>query len=122
MTGRAAGYCAGSAAPGYASLGGRRGFWGGGRGGRGGGGGRGGWGYRNQFRATGLFGWQRAAMGYPAAGGAVPTGLPYPGPVAPAISSERELEALQGQAEYFANVLEDIRRRIEELQAKSEKQ
>ena len=60
MTGRAAGYCAGYPAPGYMNASGGRGYWGGGRG-RGAGRGR-----RNWFYATGLTGWQRAAMGQPA--------------------------------------------------------
>ena len=115
MTGRAAGYCAGYAAPGYANPVGGRGLWGGGRGG---GGGRG---RRNRFYATGLTGWQRAAMGYPAFGGGVPAGIPYPGPLAPAMSGGQQLDALKGQAEYFEDTLEGIRKRIEELEAKAKK-
>ena len=115
MTGRAAGHCAGYAAPGYANPAGGRGFWGRARGG---GGGRGGRGWRNQFYATGLTGWQRAAMGYPAFGGGVPAGVPYP---APAPSGEQQLDALKGQAEYFEDTLEGIRKRIEELEAKAKK-
>ena len=90
MTGRAAGYCAGYPVAGYMNPVGGRGFWGRGRGG---GGGRG---WRNQFYATGLTGWQRAAMGYPGFGGAVPAGVPYPGPFGPTISGEQQLEAVDG--------------------------
>jgi len=115
MTGRAAGYCAGYAVPGYANPVGGRGFWGRGRGG---GGGRG---WRNQFYATGLTGWQRAGMGYPAFGGAMPAAAPYPAPFAPAMGGEQELDALKGQAEYFEDALEGIKKRIEELQAKGKK-
>jgi len=89
--------------------------------GRGGGGGRGGRGWRNQFYATGLTGWQRDAAGYPAFGGAVPGAAPYPAPFAPAISGEQQLDALKGQAEYFEDALGGIRKRIEELEAKSKK-
>jgi len=118
MTGRAAGYCAGYAVPGYANPVGGRGFWGWGRGG---GGGRGGRGWRNQFYATGLTGWQRAPMGYPAFGGVTPSAVPYTAPFAPAMSGEQQLDALKGQAEYLEDALEGIRKRIEELEAKSKK-
>ena len=110
MTGRAAGYCAGYAMPGFMNPVGGRGAWGWGRGG-------GGWGRRNWFYATGLTGWQRAAMGYPAAG-AVPYATPYAGPFAPAMSSDQQLDMLKGQAEHFEDALQGIRKRIEELQAK----
>lgn len=109
MTGRAAGYCAGYPAPGYASGVGGRGFGGWGRG-------RGGRGWRNQFYATGLTGWQRAAMG-----GAMPPAAPYAAPFAPAMSAEQQLDTLKGQAEYFEDALDGIRKRIEELEAASSK-
>jgi hypothetical protein len=109
MTGRAAGYCAGYPVPGYASPGGGRGFWGFGRG-RGGGYGR-----RNRFFATGLAGWQRAVGGWPFFGGNA-------GAVAPqGVSSAQQLDLLKGQAEYFESALNDIRTRIEELEARSNK-
>jgi hypothetical protein len=95
---------------------GGRGF-GRGFGGRGGGG----RGWRNQFYATGLTGWQRAAMGGPAFGGAVPPVASYAAPFAPAMSAEQQLDALKGQAEYFEDALDGIRKRIEELEAKSSK-
>ncbi len=90
----------------------------------GGGGGRGGRGWRNQFYATGLTGWQRAAVNYPAFGGVVPPAAPYPypAPVAPAMGGEQQLDALKGQAEYFEDALEGIRKRIGELEAKSKKE
>lgn len=100
MTGRAAGFCAGYQAPGYMSPVGGGGFWGRG-------GGRGGRGRRNQFYATGMTGWQRAAMGYPAYG--------YGGPTGPTMSRAQELETLKGQAEYFEGALEDIKKRLDEL-------
>jgi hypothetical protein len=92
---------------------GGRGFGGFGRGG-GGGGGRG---RRNQFYATGLTGWQRAGMGAGAYG--MPPAYPMPNaaPFGPTQTVEQELNALKSQAEYFGDALEEIRKRIEELQA-----
>jgi len=117
MTGRAAGYCAGYPVPGFMNpYGGRVGFGRGfGRGlGWGLGMGRGGWGRRNMFYATGLTGWQRAATGYvPPAYGAAP---PYVPPYAPP-TKDQELEALKAQAEGFQQALDDIRKRMQELEA-----
>ena len=125
MTGRAAGYCAGYSVPGFANQMGGRGFWGGGRGfGRGIGGGRG---WRNQYYATGLPGWQRFGAGYPAYGGAVPYGgaapygAPYGGGYDPATTKQQELDTLKGQAEYFKDALDGIKKRITELEAESGK-
>ena len=118
MTGRAAGYCAGFGAPGYMNPVPGRGFGGRGRGfGRGGG--RGGHGWRHQFFATGLTGRQRAVMGYPAFGGAVPAAAACAAPFVPTVTKEQELDALKGQAEYFEDALEGIRKRIEELASKT---
>ena len=97
MTGRAAGYCAGSPAPGFTSPGP------GGYAGRGRGRGRG---WRNWFRAIGLTGRQRAVMG-------------RGGPVAGVMSREQELEALKEQAEGFKDALEGIKTRIEELDSEA---
>ena len=93
MTGRAAGFCAGPNAPGYANQGGGRG-----------GGGRG---FRNRFYATGLPGWQRAGM-FDAT----------PPPAAP-FSAEQQLDALKGQVDYFENALNELREKIAELDASS---
>ena len=118
MTGRAAGYCAGYAVPGFMNPIAGRGFWGGGRGG-------GGWGRRNMFYATGMTGGQRAAYGYPAFGGvapapyAAPYGTPYGAPFAPTMTAQQELDGLKGQAEYFEDALDGIKKRIEELQNKA---
>jgi len=114
MTGRAAGYCAGYSAPGYANPVGGRGFGYGGRG-RGGGG----WGRRNWFYATGLPGWARADAGYPAWGGG-----PYAaGAAAPVtgVTADQEVAGLKQQAEYLGNALAEISKRIEELEAGSGK-
>ena len=111
MTGGAAGYCAGYGMPGYLNpVGGRRGFWGRGFGGRGRGGG--GFGWRNRFYATGLTGWQRAGMGWNpgwtgAWAGAAPT-------------REQELEGLKDEASYFEQSLEEIKKRITELEQKTQ--
>ena len=106
MTGRAAGYCAGQGVPGFMNPIAGRGFWGRGRGG---GGGRG---WRNRFYATGLYGWQRAGAGVPVFG--APGG--YAGPFGPAVTEQQELDALKGQADFFQNALEEIRKRLDELQ------
>ena len=110
MTGRAAGYCAGYAVPGFMNPMPGRGFWGGGRGmgfGRGFGRGR---------------GWGAMAWGSPAA--YAPYGA-YPPDAAsaytPPMPPESELEALKAQADYFSSALEEIRKRMDELQAEAEK-
>jgi hypothetical protein len=110
MTGRAAGYCAGYPVPGFMNPIPGRGFFGFGR--RGGGRGR-----RNWFNATGVPGWQRAAYGYPAFGGVPYGGVPFGAPPMPTVTREQEVEVLKGQADYFANALEDIKKRIEELES-----
>jgi len=89
MTGRAAGYCAGYNMPGYANSFLGRGF--GGRGGRGGGWGR--WG-----------GWSGAPYYQAPAYGVAP------------YSPEQNVDALKAQAQYLQKTLEDIQKRIEELE------
>ena len=127
MTGRGAGFCAGYDVPGYMNP-----AYGGGFGrGRGGGFGRGwgrgfgrgrgmgfgrGWGYG--YHATGLPGW---GPGY---------AYPYPYPegfqAAPRTATNsktagtEELAYLKDQARYFTEALEDINKRVEELQKKAE--
>jgi hypothetical protein len=109
MTGRAAGYCAGSATPGHANPVGGRGFFG-----RGGGRGGGGRGRRNWFYATGQPGYVRAAQGLPAFGGSAVFG-----PVAPELSRDQELQVLKTQSQNFETALENVKRRIAELEAES---
>ncbi len=108
MTGRGAGYCAGNGMPGYANYGGGRGGWF--RGPRIQSGGRGfsgrGRGWRNMFYATGLPGWMRY-------GGYYGQDAPY----APALSREDELRMLKDQAEYFKSALEDINKRLNEMES-----
>ncbi|AFC99675.1 hypothetical protein Mtc_0915 [Methanocella conradii HZ254] len=105
MTGRGMGYCTG-----YVPAQGRWLF---GRGaGRGFFCGRGrGRGWRNMYYATGLTGWQRAAAYWP--------GVYWPA-VEP--TREQELEALKRQSEFFERSLEEVRKRIEELESKPQKE
>jgi hypothetical protein len=113
MTGRAAGYCAGYSVPGFMNPIGGRGYWGRGRGFGGRGGGRG---WRNWYYATGLPGWARAPYGYPAWGSVAQPYPFYPGPVAPTVAPEQELAGLKEQAQYFQDALNEISKRIEELE------
>jgi hypothetical protein len=115
MTGRAAGYCAGFGAPGSMNPIPGRGFgaWGRGRGG-------GGRGWRNRFYATGLTGWQRAGLGWPGRGGPWSYTAAYGAQLAPAMTREQEADFLQGQVEYLEDALEGLRKRLEELDAKSQ--
>jgi len=102
MTGRAAGFCAGYASPGYVNPVGGRGFGGVGRG-RGGG-----WGPRSGF-GIGRFGWGAASAAYPSYAPVAPA-APRPG---------QELQTLQQQAAHFQNALADIQKRIDELAAET---
>ena len=88
MSGRAAGYCAGFAVPGYTNAG-RGGFWGRG----------------NRFRGAGR-GWGR--MGTPV-GPVGPVMMPMETP-------EQELDGLKQQAELLQSNLTQINNRIEQLQ------
>jgi len=100
MTGRGAGYCGGAGVPGFANRGFRGGAFAGGRGGRG---------RRHRFYATGLTGWQRAAMAVPEPPAATD---PPQGD-----SLQQELQMLRTQAEATAATLDQLRQRIEELAA-----
>ena len=109
-TGRAAGYCSGYSAPGYANPGPGRGggFYGAGRGafGRG-------RGHRHWYHATGLPFWGRGAAQSPA-----PAAAPYY--PTQTMTPDQELAYMKNQAEYLTSSLEDIQKRISELEAKSE--
>jgi len=102
MTGRGAGFCAGYAVPGYMNpgigFGGRRFF---GRGMRGGG-----RGWRNMYYATGLPFWGRNAD-YMSA--------PFQTSEA---DPEHEVRFLKDQATYFQSTLDQINKRITELEDK----
>jgi len=107
MSGRAAGYCAGSPVPGYMNpIPGRgQGF----ARGRGFGIGRGlGLGFRGGRGRGGWWG------GMPCAGAAA---VPYAAPGLAAPTAAREREALQGQVEYLEEALAGIRKRIADLEA-----
>ncbi len=108
MTGRGAGYCAGYDRPGYANSVPERGvgF------GRGLGRGRG---YRNWYRATGLPGWQRTQMGYPAWGG-----RGYYPPAQPTVKEEKEMikeekEMVQGEMSALKDQMKALEDRFKEL-------
>jgi hypothetical protein len=77
----------------------------------------GGRGRRNWFYATGLPGWMRYSQGYPAWGGMPYSSYAPPSPQMPQYSQEQEMEMLQQQAEYFGKSLEEIKKRIAELEA-----
>ena len=132
MTGRAAGYCSGYDEPGFMDQASGRGELGRGISGRGipgrgmpsrgvrGGFGRG---RRNQYFATGLPGWRRAhggqagMPGYP--GPAGPMGMPDPygfASVAPPLTREQELTALNNQVKMMQENVRAAQERIEELE------
>jgi len=115
MTGRAAGYCAGYPVPGFMNPVGGRGMGMGFGRGRGGG-----WGRRNWYYATGQPGWARAgwapAWGTPPYTGAAYGAAPYT-PQMPQMTGEQELDMLKTQAEQFKGALDEIQKRIGELEA-----
>lgn len=104
MTGRAAGYCAGFGVPGFANpVPGRGKGFGFGRGrGRG-------RGSRYGYYATGLPGWARWGW-WPAY---APPGVP---------TMPQETEALKAQATYMEKALDEIRKRIAELETAESKE
>jgi hypothetical protein len=95
------GFCGGFGVPGFAMRGGR--FGGRGHGGRG---------RRNMYYATGLTGWQRAAMGMQAFGGM--------GPVV-AAPEEQQLADLEQQAQSLGRTLEQVNQRIADLRGRQDK-
>lgn len=114
MTGRGMGYCSGFQAPGFANAGFGRGS--AGRGAVPFGRGRG-----NRFwaRTTGLPGWYRTGVGYPAFGRwpaqaqTVPvqqTGFPFPQP-----TKEQELQSLDQEKDIIRQEMESIEKRIAEI-------
>ena len=121
MTGRAAGYCAGYGMPGFMNPAYGRGAVGYGAWGRG-------RGRRNWYHATGLTGWQREALGWPAGrpmgpwpyapayGRAygTPDGMPYGG-----FTREQELGMLRDQVKDMEEGLKAAQERIAELKSQS---
>jgi len=73
-------------------------------------------GRRNWYYATGLTGWQRESLGYPAFG----RGL-YPADVL-ALSGKEELETLKEQAKFLEERLQDIKERISTLESQAPKE
>jgi hypothetical protein len=63
-----------------------------------------------------LPGWARAPYGYPAWGPAAQPFAFNPGPGAPTVAPEQELAGLKEQAQYFKDALDEIGKRIEELE------
>jgi len=98
-TGRGAGFCGGFGVPGFMNRGIGLGFFGRG----------GGRGWRNWFYATGLTRWQRASL-WPSPWG-------WPGSVSTA--PEQEVAALKGVAKRLEDVLDGLRKRVEELESKA---
>ncbi len=110
MTGRAAGYCAGYAVPGFMNPAGGRAGAGFGPGFMGRGGGRG---WRNQYYATGLTGWQRGFVPpYPAA-----APFAFPGFQA---TAQQETDALKNQIQLMEESIKAAQERIKELEEKEQ--
>ena len=106
MTGRAAGFCSGYPAPGYANPIPGRGY--------GFGLGRGmGFGFR---------GGRGGRWGMPYAGYGYGYGAPYAVPFGAAPTRQQEIEALQGQAKYFENALAEINKRISDLEVEGQEE
>lgn len=98
MTGRGAGYCAGSSAPGFASPAFGRGF--------------------SRGLGFGFRGGRGRRWAPPYIGSDYAYGTPYAGPYGPTLTRQQEKEALQNQAKYLEDSLEGIKKRIAELEAK----
>lgn len=105
-SGRGMGYCGGNQAPGYMSAFPGRGFWGRGRGG--------GHGRRYWFYATGLTGWQRAAIGTPPASFGPTAAMPATDPGA---VRAQELSVLEANLRYIEQTAASLRQRIDQLKA-----
>ena len=100
-TGRGAGFCGGFGVPGSMNRGASQGLFSRGRGGAG-------RGWRNCFYATGLTGWQRGRGAF----------VPPDATEVSASDPEQVLTALKGQAESLQTKLNQMLKRIEELEAK----
>lgn len=105
ITGRRAGFCAGYSVPGYMNRIPSRGF-----AGRGPGFNRG-RGFRHLYWATGMPGWMRTGLSYPAWEGEV---SPYP--FSRGISPEQEAEALKNHAKIMQDNVNALNERILELE------
>jgi hypothetical protein len=122
MTGRGAGFCAGYPVPGFMNPGWGRGYgYGFGQGygygrGYGFGWGRGrGWRHRHWQFGAGYPAWSQGWTGWNE------QQLPPPGPAFAPAAQEQELEGLRQQASYFEQALDDLKKRIRELESSSKK-
>ena len=116
-TGRAAGYCAGSATPGFMSAPGGRGF-GGGRVGQGGAGRcrRGG---RNQYQAAESPGRQRARAGASAVeSGQADSAAQVDPDASPEVGKEQDLAALKQYAETMEQQVKQLQQQIQQLETR----
>ncbi len=113
MTGRGLGYCAGYPYPGYMNPIGR---WIG----RGRGVGWGGRGWRHWYRATGLPGWWRAWLGYPAwgSGGYYPYSWVKPTPQEEKEMIKEEKEIIKEEIDLLKEQMKALEDRLEELKKK----
>ena len=103
MTGRGAGYCAGYSVPGFTNRGYGFGF------------GRGmGFGFRGG--RGGRWGAPYAGYGY-----GVPQPTPYAAPYGVAPTPQQEMDVLKGQAKNLEGALEEINKRLAELEAEQAK-
>ncbi|RKY39500.1 MAG: hypothetical protein DRP75_01960 [Candidatus Omnitrophota bacterium] len=101
MTGRAAGFCAGYAVPGYLNPIPNRRWFGRGRG------------WRHWYYATALPGWLRASYNLPSfAGWWNPASWWFPYEISP----KQEAEILKNQAEFLKQQLKDVQSRVETLE------
>ncbi|MBN1383203.1 MAG: DUF5320 domain-containing protein [Deltaproteobacteria bacterium] len=100
MTGRAAGYCAGYAVPGFANPVPGQGY---------------GFGF-GRGMGYGFRGGRGGRWGFPYAGYGYDYAVPFATPYGAAPTRQQELDALQGQANYFEEALADIKKRIDDLE------
>ncbi|MBN2142993.1 MAG: DUF5320 domain-containing protein [Candidatus Aureabacteria bacterium] len=109
MSGRAAGFCAGYAMPGYMNPIPGRGYFGRGRGFFGYGRGRG---RQNWYNQAGFLNWQNMPLSPLAYG----KGYPY----ASELSQEQETDLLKNEAELLKKQLDDIQNRIKSIEKAEE--
>ena len=113
MTGRAAGRCAGNLGSGAIKPDLGRGFVGRGRG----------RGWRNRYFATGLTGWQRAALDQLGPEDRQPDATPDVGQVAAPRSAEvQDVDLLKRQAEYLEGELKDLKARLEKFDSQPQQE
>lgn len=109
MTGRAAGYCAGYPVPGFMNPVGGRGY-------------GFGFGFGRGFGLRGGRGGRWGAVPYAGYGFGTPYAAPYAAPYTAPPTRAEQLEVLQSQAEHFEKSLNEIKKRIAELEAEAKKE